>query len=125
MSLSSVGIFTVRLRNLITRLIIPIQRPALDLGPSRQKLPPKRQLDILLHVRRDLQRPEVRGVVLRPDIVVRQDAGRVEVVHEAGVFVVVVDAQDFVEETVALLVGSAGLVEAGPEGLWVIISMEW
>lgn len=76
-------------------------------------------------MRRDLQRPKVRGVVLRPDIVVGQNAGRVEVVHEAGVFVVVVDAQDLVEETVTLLVGCAGLVEAGPEGLRVKISMEW
>lgn len=66
----------------VVLFIIPVQRIMLDLGPGGQQLPPELELDVLQRVAGDLDGADVGGVVLRADVVVLQDAARVEQVQE-------------------------------------------
>lgn len=54
----------------------------LDLRPGSQQLPAELELDVLQGVAGDLDGADVGGVRLGPDVVVLQDAARVEQMHE-------------------------------------------
>ena len=105
----------------VVLLVIPVKRIVLHLWPSRLENPSKLELDILQQVTRELDMPYVRGMILRPDVVVLQDARRIEVVHKVRVRVVAtveipVHILDLRDEATALLEGVAHRAEAFPEG---------
>ena len=70
--------------SLVIRLVVPVQSIVLHLGTRGIQRPPKSKLDILNQMARDFDRPDVGRMVERADIVMLQDAGGVEVVHERG-----------------------------------------
>lgn len=93
----------------------------LDLRPRRAKHPIELQIHILQQMTRDLDMSHVCRMIQRPDVVVLEDARRVEVVHVARVREVVVDGFDLGEEACALGIGVADGAEARPEGLRVYV----
>lgn len=97
------------------------------LRPSLLQLPPKHQPNILHQMARELDMSYIRRMVLRPDVIVLQNRGSVEVVHvatcalaagvETAVVEVLDDSFDFGLESAALGVACAvdGRREAAPE----------
>ena len=93
----------------------------LDLRPRGAEDESEIQLDVLQQMAGEFDVADVGGVVLGVDVVVLQDAGGVEVVHEvlAGVGAageVLGHAVDLGDEGAALGVGVADGAEAVPEG---------
>ena len=95
----------------------------LHLRPRLLQYPAKRQLDILHQMTGDLDVSDICRVVKRPNVVVLQDAGGVEVVYkpfssafvQAAVVEISDDILDLMKEARALHPGVADLAEARPE----------
>ena len=90
------------------------------------QVPTENKLDILHQVARKLHVSNISRMILRPNVVMLQDARRIEVVHKAvrtlpalverPVVEVLNDILDLIDKGCALLVGVAYLTEAFPEG---------